>query len=244
MECVMTSRILQMLFMLMSMAILLAACTSASGPTYNLYSEKSSDGTKVYRVECGGLLESSATCRSIAERTCGNQPVSVVQERDRMRPDAEKANPRMLVFRCGAAPTVAVAPSEAPAAKELENFTLNADALFAFGKADLASMLPAGKAQLTDVIERIRTHKDATSILVVGHTDRIGSDAVNKPLSIARANTVRDFMISRGLNGSMIQAEGVGSTQPVSHCPEGRSRAVIACLQPDRRVQITVNGQR
>jgi len=161
-----------------------------------------------------------------------------------MRPDAEKANPRMLVFRCGAAPTVAVAPSEAPAAKELENFTLNADALFAFGKADLASMLPAGKAQLTDVIERIRTHKDATSILVVGHTDRIGSDAVNKPLSIARANTVRDFMISRGLNGSMIQAEGVGSTQPVSHCPEGRSRAVIACLQPDRRVQITVNGQR
>jgi outer membrane protein OmpA-like peptidoglycan-associated protein len=85
---------------------------------------------------------------------------------------------------------------------------------------------------------------DVTRILVIGHTDRIGSDAVNKPLSIARANTVRDFMISHGLDGGAIQTEGVGSNEPVSHCPEGRSRAVIACLQPDRRVEVKVSGQR
>ncbi|WP_422674395.1 OmpA family protein [Burkholderia arboris] len=139
-------------------------------------------------------------------------------------------------------PAAAVAATEPPAAP-LEQFTLQSDALFAFGKSGLDSMLPAGRAQLDNAIERIKRHADVTRIAVVGHTDRIGSDKVNEPLSRARAQTVRGYLVSHGLNGSIIDADGVGSSQPVTHCPEGRSAAVIACLQPDRRVSITVSGR-
>ncbi|WP_420874436.1 OmpA family protein [Burkholderia arboris] len=139
-------------------------------------------------------------------------------------------------------PAAAVAATEPPAAP-LEQFTLQSDALFAFGKSGLDSMLPAGRAQLDNAIERIKRHADVTRIAVVGHTDRIGSDKVNEPLSRARARTVRGYLVSHGLNGSIIDADGVGSSQPVTHCPEGRSAAVIACLQPDRRVSITVSGR-
>lgn len=135
-----------------------------------------------------------------------------------------------------------VAAAEAPVAT-IEQFDLQSDALFAFGKSNLDSMLPAGRAQLDEAIARIKSHKDVTRILVVGHTDRIGSDKINQPLSRARAQTVRGYLISHGLNGSVIQAEGVGSSEPVTHCPAGESREVIACLQPDRRVTIAVSGR-
>lgn len=135
-----------------------------------------------------------------------------------------------------------VAAAEAPVAT-IEQFDLQSDALFAFGKSNLDSMLPAGRAQLDEAIARIKSHKEVTRILVVGHTDRIGSDKINQPLSRARAQTVRGYLISHGLSGSVIQAEGVGSNEPVTHCPAGESREVIACLQPDRRVTIAVSGR-
>ncbi|WP_133649272.1 OmpA family protein [Paraburkholderia flava] len=135
-----------------------------------------------------------------------------------------------------------VAAAEAPVAT-IEQFDLQSDALFAFGKSNLDSMLPAGRAQLDEAIARIKSHKEVTRILVVGHTDRIGSDKINQPLSRARAQTVRGYLISHGLSGSVIQAEGVGSSEPVTHCPAGESREVIACLQPDRRVTIAVSGR-
>ncbi|MFM0047836.1 OmpA family protein [Paraburkholderia sediminicola] len=236
------SRISYALLTSISVAALLGACTSASGPKYNLYTEKLSDGTNQYRVECGGLLETSATCRAVAERTCGNQPVSVVMGRDGWRgPSSDKSDPRLLVFRCGAAPAPA-ARTEEGTTKVIENFTLDSNALFAYGKSSLDSMLHTGRAQLDEAIERIKSHKEVTRILVVGHTDRIGNNEENGPLSVARANTVRGYLISHGLDGNLIQAEGVGSSEPVSHCPEGYSSAVIACLQPDRRVSITASG--
>ncbi|MBR8221624.1 OmpA family protein [Burkholderia ambifaria] len=141
------------------------------------------------------------------------------------------------------APSATPVAAAEPPVSTLEQFTLQSDALFAFGKSSLDSMLPAGKAQLDDAIERIKRHKEITRIVVVGHTDRIGPSTVNEPLSRARAQTVRGYLISHGLNGSIIDAEGVGSSQPVTHCPAGQSRAVIACLQPDRRVSISVSGR-
>ncbi|CAG9219359.1 OmpA family protein [Burkholderia vietnamiensis] len=141
------------------------------------------------------------------------------------------------------APAAAPAAAAAAPAATLEQFTLQSDALFAFGKSSLDSMLPAGKAQLDDAVERIKRHNEITRIVVVGHTDRIGPASVNEPLSRARAQTVRAYLISHGLDGSVIEARGVGSSEPVTHCPPGRSSAVIACLQPDRRVAITVSGR-
>ncbi|RQU77158.1 outer membrane protein assembly factor BamE [Burkholderia cenocepacia] len=138
-----------------------------------------------------------------------------------------------------AAPVAAAEPPAAP----IEQFTLQSDALFAFGQSSLESMQPGGQAQLDDAVERIKRHKAITRIAVVGHTDRIGTPAVNDPLSRARAQTVRRYLIAHGLDGNVIEADGVGSREPVTHCPPGQSRAVIACLQPDRRVTIAVSGR-
>jgi outer membrane protein OmpA-like peptidoglycan-associated protein len=125
----------------------------------------------------------------------------------------------------------------------IEQFSVQSDALFEFGKSSRDSMLPAGKAALDKAIERIKVHKEITSIMVVGHTDRIGPVSVNQPLSLARARAVREYLIDHGFDGSLIHTDGVGSVQPVAHCPAGESRAVIACLQPDRRVTISVSGR-
>ncbi|KLU25113.1 membrane protein [Caballeronia mineralivorans PML1(12)] len=126
--------------------------------------------------------------------------------------------------------------------KPVEQFTLQSDTLFAFDKSSLDSMLPDGKAKLDKAIEQIKTHEGVSEITVVGYTDRIGSVAVNRSLSLARANTVRAYLIAHGLDRSLVHAQGVGSSQPISHCPDGSLREVINCLQPDRRVSIVVKG--
>lgn len=125
----------------------------------------------------------------------------------------------------------------------LEHFTLASDVLFAFGKSSLGSMLPAGKASLDKAIRRIKRHRDVTEIRVVGHTDRIGPASENEPLSLARAESVREYLVARGLDSRLVHTEGAGSREPISHCPPGRNSSVIACLQPDRRVTITVKGR-
>jgi outer membrane protein OmpA-like peptidoglycan-associated protein len=125
----------------------------------------------------------------------------------------------------------------------IEQFTLQSDALFEFGKSSLDSMLPSGRATLDEAIERIKAHKEIASITVVGHTDRIGPASVNQPLSLARADSVRGYLIAHGLDGSLIRTEGVGSSQSITHCPEEDARALTACLQPDRRVSISVQGR-
>jgi outer membrane protein OmpA-like peptidoglycan-associated protein len=122
-------------------------------------------------------------------------------------------------------------------------FALQSDTLFAFDKSSLDSMLPAGKADLDKAIEQIKTHEGVVDIAVVGHTDRIGSSAVNQQLSEARADTVWTYLIAHGLDETLIHARGVGSSEPISDCPDGVAHAVIACLQPDRRVLITVHGR-
>ncbi|NBI48657.1 OmpA family protein [Burkholderia sp. ISTR5] len=145
--------------------------------------------------------------------------------------------------------TAAPAAPAAPVAVEqkvvtIEQFSLESDALFAFGKSDIDSMLPGGKTELDRAVARIKGHRAVSEIAIVGHTDRIGSAALNQRLSLARANTVRDYMVAHGLAQASIHTSGVGASESVTTCPEGESRAVIACLQPDRRVAVTVKGQR
>jgi len=81
-------------------------------------------------------------------------------------------------------------------------------------------------------------------IHVVGYTDRIGSDAYNQRLSEQRAQAVKDYLVqTRGMDASKIIADGKGKANPITkpgECGEKRSPATIACLQPDRRVELEV----
>ncbi|KVV55665.1 hypothetical protein WT27_25545 [Burkholderia territorii] len=148
-------------------------------------------------------------------------------------------DPQCADFVQGAAP-VAAAAQPTP----LEQFTIEGEALFPFAKSSLDSMLPDGRAELDAAIAKIRAEARMTNIDVIGHTDRIGTEASNRELSLARAETVKRYLVAHGIDAARIRADGVGSSQPVSRCPPGESAAVIACLQKDRRVAITVYGER
>lgn len=148
---------------------------------------------------------------------------------------AERLNPQVReVVRPVAA--VAAAP---------ERFQLGADALFAFDKSGAGDMLPEGRRQLDELAGQLQGYKRLESVTIVGHTDRLGDAAYNQRLSVARAATVRDYLVARGLPQSAVRAHGVGASQPVKQCDEAQARsALIACLQPNRRVELEVRGER
>ena len=127
-------------------------------------------------------------------------------------------------------------PAVAPEARE-RTFKLSADALFAFAKYGADDILPKGREELAAVAEQLKG-ADSMSIRVVGHTDRIGSDASNQLLSQRRAQTVREFLVDHGVAASAITAEGRGESEPVKDCEEQARTALIACLAPNRRVEI------
>lgn len=117
---------------------------------------------------------------------------------------------------------------------------LSADALFRFDGAAMSDLLPSGQAALAALVRDIRESEQPVQRLrIVGHADRLGSAAYNDRLSEARANTVAAYLREQGLTLPM-EVIGRGSREPVSRdCKGGRSNpALIACLQPDRRVSI------
>jgi len=119
--------------------------------------------------------------------------------------------------------------------------TLDADTLFDFDKAVLR---PAGRDALDEFSGKVKGI-DAEVITVVGNTDRFGSEAYNQRLSERRAAAVKTYLVSQGIEPNRIQTEGKGETQPVTkagQCAGAKSAKVIACLQPDRRVDIDVVG--
>ena len=144
-----------------------------------------------------------------------------------------------------AAPAPAAAPAAKPAAPAAaparEKVTVAADALFDFNKATLR---PEGKAKLDDVVAKSK-QLVLEVVIAVGHADRIGSAAYNQKLSEKRAASVKDYLVSKGIPANRIYTEGKGSKQPVTkadQCKGPKSAKVIACLQPDRRVDIEIIG--
>ena len=122
-----------------------------------------------------------------------------------------------------------------------DKITVAADALFDFNKSTLR---PEGKAKLDEVVAKANS-LNLEVVIAVGHADRIGSAAYNQKLSVKRAASVKDYVVSKGIPANKVYTEGKGSTQPVTkpdQCKGGKSAKVIACLQPDRRVDIEIIG--
>lgn len=141
-----------------------------------------------------------------------------------------------------AAPAPAPAPKPAPAAA-VQKITLASKALFDFDKAVLR---PDGRAAIdNDVISKLSGVAKLELVLVTGHTDRIGSQQYNQRLSERRADAVRDYLVSRGVPKDRIETLGMGKTQPVPGvvCNQKNRKELIACLAPNRRVEIEVKGE-
>ena len=119
--------------------------------------------------------------------------------------------------------------------------TLAADALFDFNKSVLR---PEGKAKLEELVTKSKA-LNLEVIIAVGHTDRIGSDSYNQKLSEKRAAAVKTFLVSKGIEANKVYTEGKGEKQPVTgdKCKGNKkTKALIQCLQPDRRVDIEIIG--
>ena len=140
---------------------------------------------------------------------------------------------------------VAPAP-KAPVAAPMpagERLTLDADMLFDFNKSTLR---PAGQTALDEFLAKMKGI-DPEVIVVVGHADRFGTNSYNQRLSEQRAAAVSTYLQGKGVAANRIKTEGRGETQPVTKpgdCKGKKSVKVIACLQPDRRVDIEVVGTR
>jgi OOP family OmpA-OmpF porin len=137
---------------------------------------------------------------------------------------------------CGAAPAAqapapAPAPAQAPVASKV---TYAADAFFDFDKSVLK---PAGKAKLDDLVSKVKGI-NLEVIIAVGHTDSVGTDAYNQKLSVRRAEAVKAYLVTKGIEKNRIYTEGKGEKQPIADnaTKEGRAK--------NRRVEIEVVGTR
>jgi OmpA-OmpF porin, OOP family len=138
---------------------------------------------------------------------------------------------------------VVPAPAPAPVKPVPQKISFSGDALFAFDKSVLK---PEGKVMLDGLVSQL---EGATydNIVATGHTDRFGSNAYNQKLSERRANAVKDYLVSKNVQAGRIDAEGKGETQPVTKagdCRGAKSVKVVACLQPDRRVDVVMKGMK
>jgi outer membrane protein OmpA-like peptidoglycan-associated protein len=109
--------------------------------------------------------------------------------------------------------------------------TLSGSVLFVSGKYEL---LHTAETKLEQVAAALMAEPEGKRIVVEGHTDSRGSDAINQPLSLSRANAVRDFLIGRGVAANKISAMGLGSSRPLVDNDTAENRA------NNRRVEIVV----
>lgn len=138
------------------------------------------------------------------------------------------------------APAPAPTPTPKPAAQRVK---LDADTLFDFNKAVLR---PAGREALDEFVRKSQDINPEV-IMAVGHADRFGSEKYNQDLSEKRAAAVKTYLMSKGIEANRVHTEGKGEMQPITkagECLGAKSAKVIACLQPDRRVEIEVVGTR
>ncbi|MGV2288956.1 outer membrane protein OmpA [Trinickia sp. YCB016] len=129
----------------------------------------------------------------------------------------------------------------APAAPVItsQKITYQADTLFDFDKAVLK---PAGKEKLDDLASKIQG-VNLEVVVATGYTDRIGSDKYNDRLSLRRAQAVKAYLVSKGIEANRIYTEGKGKRNPVTTgCNQKNRKQLISCLAPDRRVEVEVVG--
>jgi len=115
---------------------------------------------------------------------------------------------------------------------KVQKVTYASDAFYDTGKAVLK---PAGKEKLDDLIGKING-MNLEVVVATGHTDSVGSDASNQKLSIRRAESVKAYLVSKGIEKNRIYTEGKGEKQPVADNKTAEGRA------KNRRVEIEVVG--
>ena len=108
----------------------------------------------------------------------------------------------------------------------------------------MVTLTPEARKQLdSEVIAKLGDMREVRYIIVNGHADRLGSTQYNQKLSEKRAEAVRAYLVSKGVDASKVETLGFGKTLPVKSCPDQKERkGLIECLTPNRRVVVEVQG--
>ncbi len=136
------------------------------------------------------------------------------------------------------APIAEPAPAPEPVAAPkpvFERVTLSSTELFGFDSAKLRMPQP----KLDQIADVLNKHPEVTNVAINGYADRLGRDAYNQKLSQQRADAVKNYLVSKNVDGSRLAATGKGEADPVEACDGVKKRAaLIKCLEPNRRVEV------
>jgi len=95
----------------------------------------------------------------------------------------------------------------------------------------------------SNIVNHIGTLSSLQAIKLVGHADPIGSEAYNEQLSKRRAEAVAAKLADAGVDSSKMEIGYLGESSPIANC-SGRGAELIACLRPDRRVDVEISGEK
>jgi len=138
-----------------------------------------------------------------------------------------------------ATPPAPPPPAPKAAAPKAEKITTASTVNFDF---DRYVIRPDARGKLDDLVGKLR-NVALEVVIAVGHADRLGSDAYNMKLSVRRADSAKAYLVSKGIGASRIYTEGKGRSQPVKECKgNSKTKELIACLEPNRRVEIEAVG--
>ncbi|AMB87727.1 hypothetical protein AWM79_21520 [Pseudomonas agarici] len=127
--------------------------------------------------------------------------------------------------------------------RSIETITLESDTLFAFGRADFQSLKSEGQAQLSAIAGKLLSTPDIGKIIITGHADPLGDRQGNLVVSRQRAQTIKTYLVGKGVPVELVDAVGEGSEKPLVKCDMQLPRAtLIQCLEPNRRVEIEVRA--
>ena len=201
-----------------------AGSAFAAGSTINSANWRNAHGNLIWKIGTNEL------CWRDANWT----PATAAPNCDGALQPAAAPAPAPAAAPAPAPAAAAPAPAPAPAPVAASKVTYAADAFFDFDKSVLK---PEGRAKLDDLVGKVKDI-NLEVIIAVGHTDSVGSNAYNQRLSVRRAEAVKAYLVSKGIERNRIYTEGKGETQPVAvnRTAEGRAK--------NRRVEIEVVGTR
>jgi OOP family OmpA-OmpF porin len=210
---------------MMIATVAVAGAAFANGSTTNSDNWRSGQGNMQWKIG-----NASALCW----RTANWTPATAAPGCDgAIAPKAAAPAAPVMAAKPAAAAPVAAKPAAKPAAgAAASKVTYAADAFFASNNAVLKA---AGKAKLDDLVGKVKAI-NLEVIVAVGHTDSKGSDASNQKLSVRRAEAVKAYLVSKGIEKNRIYTEGKGEKQPVAdnNTVSGRAK--------NNRVEIEVVG--
>jgi OOP family OmpA-OmpF porin len=173
-------------------------------------------------------------CDSVARASLPPAPVAAAQPEPAPAPQAQP--------QPAPEPTPAPLAAPEPPRPVIQKFSLSADVLFEFDKAQLRD---TGRQRLDEVAEGAKDAR-VEEVVATGYADPIGNEQYNEKLSAERAAAVREYLVQKGVEPDRIVSEGRGETQEFTkgQCEKLKGRKLIQCFEPNRRVDVEFLGSR